>query len=142
MFEHKEKNPFNPTAEDEYWRKHYTEEPYYEQGYAYEDYEGAYRTGYEGYGRRCETGKGYDECEAELRREEVVVEKKAHLREEVRARKKTETEREQVQEQVRREDIEVEEKGQTRGRGPRQPTPAETMREREEQPRSMRRHKP
>ena len=40
----------DPTVEDAYWRGQYTNEPYYEQGRRYEDYEPAYRAGYESYG--------------------------------------------------------------------------------------------
>jgi len=58
----------NPTAEDAYWRQHYRNEPYYEQSYTYEDYQGAYRTGYEGYGKWGGSGKAYEEVEPELRR--------------------------------------------------------------------------
>src|SRR5690606_33322823 len=41
----------DPTVEEEYWRSHYTSEPYYESGRSYEDYAPAYRTGYEGRAR-------------------------------------------------------------------------------------------
>jgi hypothetical protein len=40
----------DPTREDAYWREHYSAEPYYESGRSYEDYEPAYRAGYESYG--------------------------------------------------------------------------------------------
>lgn len=76
-----------------------------------------------------------------LRREEAVVQKETRLREEVRARKRTETEQRQVSEPVRREDVEVQKEGEARERGGRPRTPAETLREMEEKPRSMRRHK-
>jgi uncharacterized protein (TIGR02271 family) len=59
----------NPTAEDAYWREHHRNEPYYDKSYAYEDYQGAYRTGYEGYGRWGGQGKSYDEVEPELQKE-------------------------------------------------------------------------
>jgi uncharacterized protein (TIGR02271 family) len=49
-----------------------------------------------------------------LRREEAVIEKENVVREGVRARKRTETERENVSEEVRREDVEVLQ-GQNRG---------------------------
>ena len=41
----------NPTEEDAYWREHHTKEPYYDRNYTYDDYRGAYKTGYEAYGR-------------------------------------------------------------------------------------------
>ncbi len=49
-----------------------------------------------------------------LRREEAVVQKEARLREEVRARKSTKTDRKDISEQVRREDIDIEQSGETR----------------------------
>lgn len=55
----------NPTIEDEYWRTNYASRPYYETGRRYEDYEPAYRTGYEGYGRYA--GRRYEEVEPDLR---------------------------------------------------------------------------
>lgn len=36
----------NPTVEDEYWRGAYDREPYYADGYSYDDYAPAYRAGY------------------------------------------------------------------------------------------------
>jgi len=47
-----------------------------------------------------------------LRREEPVVQKESRIREEVRARKESHVERQNVSEQVRREDVEVEKEGQ------------------------------
>lgn len=38
----------DPT-EDAYWREEYVRRPYFRQGYAYEDYEPAYRLGYRAY---------------------------------------------------------------------------------------------
>ncbi|WP_432813154.1 YsnF/AvaK domain-containing protein [Pantanalinema sp. GBBB05] len=57
----------NPTVEDEYWRTNYASRPYVEPEHRYEDYEHAYRTGYEGYGRHASSGKTYDEVEPDLR---------------------------------------------------------------------------
>ncbi len=54
----------DPTAEDAYWEENFRDEPYYEEGYEYRDYEPAYRMGYEDYpGHR---GRTYDEAEVEL----------------------------------------------------------------------------
>jgi len=40
----------NPTTEEEkYWREYHAKQPYAEKGRPYEDYAGAYRTGYEGF---------------------------------------------------------------------------------------------
>jgi len=59
----------NPTEEDAYWREHYSSEPYYDRTYNYDDYRGAYRTGYEAYARHAQSGKRYEDLEPELRRE-------------------------------------------------------------------------
>ena len=59
----------NPTEEDEHWRDNYTTRPYVEEGRAYEDYQPAYRTGYQGYIRYVDAGKTYDQVEPELRKE-------------------------------------------------------------------------
>ncbi|HEY9615556.1 MAG TPA: YsnF/AvaK domain-containing protein [Microcoleaceae cyanobacterium] len=59
----------NPTVEEEYWRTNYASRPYVEQGRRYEDYEPAYRTGYEGYSRHASSGRTYDEVEPELKRD-------------------------------------------------------------------------
>lgn len=59
----------NPTVEEDYWRTHYTTRPYVTTGQRYEDYQPAYRTGYEGYHRYAGTGKRYDDVEPELQRD-------------------------------------------------------------------------
>jgi uncharacterized protein (TIGR02271 family) len=59
----------NPTEEDAYWREHYKNEAYYDPEYTYEDYQAAYRTGYEGYGRYGTAGRSWDELEPEFRSE-------------------------------------------------------------------------
>lgn len=59
----------NPTAEDAYWREQHRREPYYDKNYSYQDYQGAYRTGYEGYHHWGGQGKSFEEAEAEMRRE-------------------------------------------------------------------------
>jgi uncharacterized protein (TIGR02271 family) len=73
-----------------------------------------------------------------LRREEAVVQKETVLREEVRARKATETERQEIREQIRTEDVEVEGQGGARARDPRQGRAAADIRETADQPRSQR----
>ncbi|NJO40224.1 MAG: glycine zipper family protein [Cyanobacteria bacterium CRU_2_1] len=55
--------------EDHYWRQNYTSQPYYDPGLTYEDYQPAYRTGYENYIRYRDTGRTYDEIEPELRQD-------------------------------------------------------------------------
>jgi uncharacterized protein (TIGR02271 family) len=58
----------NPTAERDYWSTNYNREPYYRSGRTWDDYEGAYRTGYEGYARHGQS-REWDQCEADLRRD-------------------------------------------------------------------------
>jgi len=54
----------NPTAEEDYWREHHANEPYYDKTRTYDDYAPAYRTGYEGRGRYV--GKRFEDVETEL----------------------------------------------------------------------------
>jgi uncharacterized protein (TIGR02271 family) len=49
-----------------------------------------------------------------LRREEPVIEKEAHVREEVRLRKEAHAERQNISAQVRREDVEIQKEGEAR----------------------------
>lgn len=60
---------FDPTVEDTYWRSAYSSRPYYAAGDAYEDYEPAYKTGYEGYNRYSRDNRRYEEVEPDLRRD-------------------------------------------------------------------------
>jgi hypothetical protein len=55
--------------EDRYWQQHYIEQPYYQSGLTYRDYQPAYRLGYEGYTRYHGTGMSYDEVEPELQQQ-------------------------------------------------------------------------
>lgn len=57
----------NPTVEDEYWRNNHTSQPYFEKEYTYNDYQPAYRAGYEGYDRYGSTGRTYEDAEPDLR---------------------------------------------------------------------------
>jgi hypothetical protein len=57
----------DPTVEDRYWRENYPSRTYAERDVPYEEYQPAYRTGYEGYGRHA--GRPYDEVEPELQRD-------------------------------------------------------------------------
>jgi uncharacterized protein (TIGR02284 family) len=41
----------NPTAEEAYWRENYTREPYYQDGFAFDEYAPAYRLGFNGRSR-------------------------------------------------------------------------------------------
>lgn len=42
----------NPTAEDAYWQREFTRQPYYRPDLSYDDYSPAYRVGYTGPLRR------------------------------------------------------------------------------------------
>lgn len=54
--------------EDLYWREHYQTQPYYNSNLSYQDYQPAYRVGYEGYAEYIETGASYEDMEQRLRR--------------------------------------------------------------------------
>jgi hypothetical protein len=56
----------DPTVEDAYWRERHPLESY-GAGTSYEEYEPAYRAGYEGYGRHG--GERFDEVESDIRKE-------------------------------------------------------------------------
>jgi hypothetical protein len=57
----------NPAVEETYWRTNYLREPYYERGYAFDDYLPGYRTGWEG--RIRYEGRTYEQCERDLQRD-------------------------------------------------------------------------
>jgi hypothetical protein len=57
----------DPTVEDHYWRENYPSRYYAEPDVSYEDYQPAYRTGYEGYSRYH--GQKYDDVEPRLERD-------------------------------------------------------------------------
>lgn len=57
----------NPTVEDAYWRENYSKQTWHDRNYTYDDYQPAFRSGYEGYSRYGGTGKTYNEVEPELR---------------------------------------------------------------------------
>lgn len=59
---------FDPTVEEAYWRDNYSSRPYVDKNLTYEDYQPAYRTGYEGYQRHSTEGKTYHEVEPDLQR--------------------------------------------------------------------------
>lgn len=60
-------NPYRYDAntERDYWRTQYEKEGYFEAGNTYDDYEGAYRAGYEG--RNQYAGKTFDEVETDVK---------------------------------------------------------------------------
>jgi phage tail tape-measure protein len=57
----------NPTAEAAYWRKNHAGQPF-AKGRSYEDYDLAYKTGYEGYAERGENDGTFEDRESELRK--------------------------------------------------------------------------
>jgi hypothetical protein len=57
----------NPTVESAYWRENYSNQPWVERNYQYDDYEPAFRTGWEGYSKYSGSGKTYDQLEPSLR---------------------------------------------------------------------------
>lgn len=59
----------NPTFEDNNWQETYKSSSYAEKDKTYEDYQPAYRTGYEGYNRYGHNGRNYSEVETDLQRE-------------------------------------------------------------------------
>lgn len=59
----------NPSFEDTYWQETYTSSGYAEEDKTYEDYQPAYRTGYEGYDRYGKSGRTYSEVETDLQRD-------------------------------------------------------------------------
>jgi hypothetical protein len=56
----------NPTEEDQYWRRNYRSRPYVNPDASYEEYQTAYRYGWET--RAQHAGRSFDEAEAELRK--------------------------------------------------------------------------
>jgi len=56
----------DPTIEDTYWRTNFGTRGYVEKGSRYENYQPAYRTGYEGYTRH--TGKSFVQAESDLQK--------------------------------------------------------------------------
>lgn len=69
----------NPTVEDAYWRDNYSSQPWTERNYSYDDYQPAFRTGYESYSRYRGTGKRYEDIEPEMRRDWERVKGKSRL---------------------------------------------------------------
>jgi hypothetical protein len=59
----------NPTFEENDWQETYTSSSYSEKDKTYEDYQPAYRTGYEGYDRYGHSGRTYSEVETDLQRD-------------------------------------------------------------------------
>ncbi len=58
----------DPAAEDDYWRQQHSNQPYGKGG-RFEEYQPAYRTGYEGYDRYAGEKQTFEEAEPDLRSE-------------------------------------------------------------------------
>lgn len=58
----------DPTVEDVYWREHHSRQ-WFARNRGYDDFRGAYRTGYEGYGRYGKQGRSFDDVEIDLQRD-------------------------------------------------------------------------
>jgi hypothetical protein len=55
----------NPTVEDAYWRENYAQRPYVKAGSSYDEYQAAYRFGWEGHGRYGELN--WEQAEPRMR---------------------------------------------------------------------------
>lgn len=66
-------------AENRYWQNQFRNEEYYEAGRQYEDYEPAYRTAIEGYGRYRDDHPTFDSAEPSLRADYERLEDSARL---------------------------------------------------------------
>jgi hypothetical protein len=55
----------DPTAEEAYWKEHYSNRPYYSEDVGYDTYAPAYRFGWESASRH--SGRNFDEVERDLR---------------------------------------------------------------------------
>lgn len=60
---------YDPTFEHTYWKNAHVREPYYDDQYAFEDYEPAYRVGYGTYPEFVKLGRTFDSAESELEQE-------------------------------------------------------------------------
>lgn len=58
----------DPAAEDAHWRENHIKQPFAKSG-SYEEYQPAYRTGYEGYGRHAADKGSFEEAETDLQSE-------------------------------------------------------------------------
>jgi hypothetical protein len=59
----------NPTVEDEYWRQNYVSRDYVDPDADYDDYQPAYRYGWESYSRYGSEGRNFDELSSDLERD-------------------------------------------------------------------------
>ena len=63
----------NPEAEDAYWREQHSKQPYAQTGRSFEEYQPAYRTGYQGYDKYGGTQQSFEGAEAQLREEYLAT---------------------------------------------------------------------
>lgn len=65
--EHLSHTVLDANAEHAYWRDQFSNEPYYDDAFGFDDYEHAYRAGYEGHGRHG--GPSFDQVEQQVQAE-------------------------------------------------------------------------
>jgi hypothetical protein len=68
---------YDPTVEDGYWRENYSNEPYYNRDYNYDDYQPAYRLGGEARGKY--KGRTFDAVENSLANEWELAKGKSRM---------------------------------------------------------------
>lgn len=74
---HRNQNPVDVAAERDYWRSRFDKEGYYEAGRTFDDYESAYRTGYEGRNRYAD--RDFQQVEGDLKRDWETVKGNSQL---------------------------------------------------------------
>jgi hypothetical protein len=62
----------DPTVEDTYWRENHAKQPY-ASGSRFDDYQPAYRTGYEGYSRHGAERRSFDEVEIAMQNDYMAT---------------------------------------------------------------------
>jgi hypothetical protein len=67
----------DPTAEDAYWRSHYNKRPYYDNSATYDDYQPAYRHGWEARSRYRD--RPFEDVEPELEQEWDTIKDRSQL---------------------------------------------------------------
>ncbi len=58
----------DPTGEDNYWREAHGKQPYADKTSRFEDYQPAYRTGYEGFSKHAADNRNFEQAEPDLRK--------------------------------------------------------------------------
>lgn len=69
----------DPTVEDAYWRDRYASEPYYRDGYTYDDYAPAYGVGLGSTLTEQYRGRPFDEYESDLARDRDIYRGESRL---------------------------------------------------------------